>query len=503
MLRTPCIAAMLIAVLTVELVACFTPIDSIRPLAPSASSNPSSVLPDPPSLTGKKLIEVGYASPSVQFVAQNISAMQQRPLDGIVINLNPAGDEGAPWLLDPRVWPESNVPFSLLERINWGRFTDNFLRLNTVHGYQTPDWFDDARWQQITANVRLLVRAAQAAQAKGVMFDPEPYGLNPWVFRATDFPGKTFAQVQAQVKRRGAQFMQAVQTEFADVRILMMFGLSIVRDQVEAVGNLEQADWGLWGSFIDGMLSVVGPKVELIDGNEGAYYHTTAREFDDFRANMQGSRELVSVENRAKYDAQFKVAHAVYVDGLLNLWQSPRFFGYYLANDTERRQLLEHNVYHALRASDRYVWVYNENMDFWGTKGHGVTIPDGLELILAQAAGKIARNEPLGFDITAAVARARQEYDRRIFVYGRIMPNGTDISGVVVRSGPPVGLENEDPACNTAMVEPDHWSYDCTFPYGWTGTVKPVLEGRVFKPVQVTLTNQTESLEDQDFQAVP
>jgi hypothetical protein len=467
------------------------------------SAQPESAAPAA-GTSSRAIISVGYDQPSASFIAKNIAAMQSQPLDGVVFTVNPGGDGGIAALLDPASWAEANAMLDTLAGIEWGRLQYNFIRLDTAAGDNLPQWFDDARWARIEANMRLLARAAKTAKAKGLMFDIEPYGVNPWQYRADEFPGKRFADVRAQVRKRGAQFMRALQTEFADIELLCFFGPSIARAQIESYGgDREKAEWGLSADFFDGMLDAIGPQARLIDGHEGAYYHTNAQAFDDSRAYIRGARELMSPENRATYDAQFGIAQTVYVDGTLDLWRSPRFFGHYLADDGQRERYAQHNLYHALRTSDRYVWLYGENMDWWNSKGAGVNVPAALPGLISEARRKIDGDQPLGFDIAAAVAVATERFDRRQFVSGKIYPNAADLGGTRVRSGPPIGLENEDSACNTYRNHPDYWSYDCAFPYGSSVTLTITRQGTTFDPPQRRYEPLDTSLDNQDFSARP
>jgi hypothetical protein len=469
------------------------------------SSSQSGAVPERPEqapASERVLISVGYDQPSARFISENIGSMQSQPLDGVVFTVDPGGNDSSATLLDPTRWLEEGAMLDMLSRIDWGRLQHNFIRLDTVADGDRAEWFDDARWSRIEANMRLLARAATAAKAKGLMFDIEPYGINPWQFRAEEFPGKSFADVRAQVRQRGAQFMRALQAEFPAIELLCFFGPSIARAQIESYeGNREKAEWALSADFFDGMLDAIGPQARLIDGHEGAYYHTSAQQFDDSRTYIRDTRELMSPENRDKYDAQFGVAQTVYVDGTLDLWRSPRFVGHYFANDAEREQYAQHNLYHALRTSDRYVWLYGENMDWWNRKGAGVNVPAALTGIITAARGKIAGGQPLGLDITSAVAAATERFDRRVFLSGRIFPNGTDLGDTRVRSGPPIGLEKEDSACNTYRNHPDYGSYDCAFPFGWSGTLTIESESRTFDPAQRPYRQLETSLEDQDFNA--
>jgi hypothetical protein len=253
----------------------------------------------------------------------------------------------------------------------------------------------------------------------------------------------------------------------------------------------------LLGSFIDGMLDVINPKSQLIDGNEGSYYYTAAQGFSDFRAYKESAREYVSPENRSKYDNKVKIAYAVFADGLLNLWKSPRFFGYYLKNDLERQQFLEHNTYHALQNSDQYVWVYNENMDWWGSKGSGVQLPTGLEDTLKRVSQKVNQNQALGFNMdfaTSAVLR----HSTKVQVAGRITTkDGQGISEVLLDAG--FLLNGSDTACQYS--NPDGY-FACIFPPNWSGTITPNFLGYTFNPAVVQLNNLTQQIDNQNFEAI-
>lgn len=461
-----------------------------------------------PQAITKKFIDLsGYAHPNVDFIQKNLTAMEaNKPFDGIVFRVDPANgfdSDSTPVLLDTRRWNSSSIDFNVLSGLPWKKFQHNFIRLDTTDGSYDPEWFNDTRWNQIIANMKLFAKIAKTAKSKGIVFDNEPYGYNPWDYSSQEFPGKTFRQVYEQVRKRGGQVMTAWQSEYPNITILNLFGLAIVRAQTEYYGgDQSKAEWGLWGAFIEGMLDVLNPQARLIEGNEGSYYYTRAKDFSDFREYKRGARDLLSSTNRTKYDKQMQIAYAVYVDNVLNLWKSPRFFGYYLASDLERRRYAAHNFYHAMKNSDEYVWVYAENMDWWGTKGQRVNVPSRLPGIMQSVKNKIATGQGLSFSITQAVEKATFEFDRRVFVDGYIYKNGLDFY-TRVRSGPPIGLEEEDSACNTYNNHPDYWYYDCTFPYGWSGTLTPSDSEVTFTPAQRSYTNLSQSFSEQNFNAKP
>jgi hypothetical protein len=442
----------------------------------------------------KHLIELGWDAPTPNHFRANIKAMERQPFDGLMVNLN-AGKT----IFNKIAYPESAFK---QDQIDLAATTSRKLEHNFITIWSARengwDWFNDNDWKATETNAHNFAKTAKAGRFNGFFFDPEPYGTNPWSYNATLYPKQDFASVQAKVRARGAAFLNAIQTEMPEVKIMTLFGMTIVKAQAAANGSLEKADWALLGAFIDGMLDVINPKAELIDGNEGSYYYTAAQGFRDFRAYKDSAREFVSLENRSKYDNQVKVAHAVFADGLLNLWKSPRFFGYYLQTDRERQQFLEHNTYQALQSSDEYIWFYNENMDWWGSKGKGVQLPKGLEAVLKRATQKIDKNQALGLKVEDFVARASLRFNAKVQVAGRITHNGKGLGEVYLDSGH--RIYDTDSAC--FYSNPDGY-FACTLPPNWTGKIIPALKGFRFEAPEVTLNNLSKNIDDQQFTAIP
>jgi hypothetical protein len=441
----------------------------------------------------KALIELGWDAPTPNHLRANIKAMEQRPFNGLMVNLS-AGKT----IFNKTAYPDSAYTQDQtdLAATTFGKLNHNFITMWSAkeNGW---DWFNDQDWIATETNARNFAKMGKAGRFKGFLFDPEPYGTSPWSYSTQLYPTQSFASVQAKVRQRGAAFLSAIQTQMPEVKIMSLFGVSLIKAQAEEAGNLEKADWVLLASFFDGMLDVINPKAELIDGNEGSYYYTAAQGFSDFHAYKKSAREYVSLENRTKYDKQVSVAHAVFADGLLNLWKSPRFFGYYLQNDLERQQFLEHNTYHALKSSDKYVWVYNENMDWWGSKGKGVQLPSGLEDTLKRVSQKVNQNKPLGFNTdfaTSAVLR----HNTKVQVAGRITTkDGQGVGEVLLDAG--FLLNGEDTACRYS--NPDGY-FACILPPNWNGTITPTLQGYTFNPAVVELKNLTQQIDNQNFEAI-
>jgi hypothetical protein len=445
----------------------------------------------------KATIELGWDAPTPDWLKANITTMEQRPFDGMMVNLH-AGKT----FMNKKPYPESAFTQDRadLAAVSSSKLNQNFITMWSAReaGW---DWFSDADWAAAETNARNFAKTAKFGKVQGFMFDPEPYGTNPWSYSAELYPKQSFVSVQSKVRQRGAAFLTAVQAEMPNVKILTLMGLSVVRSQALDGGNLEKATWALWASFIDGMLDVIGPKVELIDGNEGSYYYRTPADFDAFKTEKQQSREYVSPKNRATYDKRVSIASSVFVDGDLNLLNSPRFFGFYLPTDSERLQFLEHNLFHALRTSDRYVWVYNEHMDWWGSQGKGVRLPNGLEAAIASARKKNADRKPLGFDVTASVATADAKYRARVELDGRVSTNGIGTEGTglgEVALTTEFMLDGSDTACEYS--KPDGY-YQCFVPPGWNGRITPVLKGYTFSPPFFQADRVTKNNFNVDFEA--
>jgi hypothetical protein len=354
----------------------------------------------------KKLIEYGWDVPYPDQVRKAIRSMETKPFDGIIFRLREWNHA-----FDPRPWDEAKLKPQLddLAAIEWKTFTDNFLCLYAANNWKM-DWFNDEQWKGITANLRLSAKAAKIGRCVGIVFDPEPYGDNPWAYSGKN-KDRSFAEVEAQVRKRGAQFMTALQAELPEVRLLTFFHQSLfgellaMPDLKERQLRLSRQAWGLLSAFWNGALEAAAPGARIIDGNELAYYYTAREPFYQVYHRMkQASLALVPPELRTKHAVNFQAGMALYMDQTLALRQPvEKYLSTYLTPQ-ERLRWFEHNVYYALTTSDEYVWCYSERMNWWENK-----IPDGAEAAVRSARKKIASGQPLGFDITDIIAAGQKK----------------------------------------------------------------------------------------------
>jgi len=348
--------------------------------------------------TRKKLIEFGWDLPYPDDLRRNIREMEKRPFDGVVVRPRAAWNVFRKQPLDPAKF-ETDI--ADLKATRFERFTDNFLLVwaTTDEGW---DWTSDTDWRAAEANIRLMARIAKAGRFVGIMFDPEPYGPNPWDYKKRPRAGDlSFAEYARIVRRCGARFLRIVQQEIRDPRILTLFHVSLFGDLLDEPDpakrqqRLASHEWGLLAPFLDGMLDAAEPRTVIIDGNEFAYYYPNSEGF--YRAvhtTYRRALALVDPRNHAKYARQVQLGQALYMDLTFALQPNPERLPAFRLTPEQRARWFEHNVYQALYTADEIVWCYSERMDWW--KGN---VPPGAEEAIRSARSKIEAGKPLGFSL--------------------------------------------------------------------------------------------------------
>jgi len=376
----------------------------------------------------KKLIEYGWDIPDPEFVRDNIKVMEKRPFDGIIFGFPEGIRTKIPQhLFDTKKWKESDIQpqMDILADIKWEKFTDNFLILYATNPWKM-DWFNDTHWNAISHNMKLLSKTAKAGRCTGICFDTEPYGINdPFVYPGR-YAGKSFEEVSAKVRVRGAQFITALQTYMPELRLLNFFLLAHFKNVVDEP-DLEirkEKQINMWltlvPAFINGMLDGAGPGTIIIDGNEDSYYYESPNDYYlNYHLIKQRAQALVFPENRPKYISKVQAGMALYVDQVLAK-RNAEITSKYLT-PAERLKFFEHNVYYALTTSDEYVWCYGELLHWWqnfvpigqagsrkDVSGTGA-LPEGLEEAIISARHKYDQGKPLGFEIDAMIKKAQEK----------------------------------------------------------------------------------------------
>ena len=398
--------------------------------------------------SGKKLIEYGWDVPTLEYVADNISTMEERPFDGVIFKLS-----GGMNVLDPKADPADRFQEDLnaAPRVSWRTFTDNFVLMLSA---SDQDWFSDEHWEHITQRAAKMARVARLARCVGLCFDPEPYGTTPWSYlKAVHRESKSFEEYQAMVRERGAQFIGAIESEMPEPKVLTFFLHSVFKDLLLPMpGELRQERlarhrYGLLAPFLDGMLKASSPKTEFIDGNESAYYYTEAQAyFESYHTVTQRARYLLDTESWSLYRKKVRMGQALYMDYYYDL-RNNRTLGAYMAPD-EQSHWFEHNAYWALFTSDTYVWCYSEAMDWWKDGN----VPAGAEQALRNARRAVETGKDLAFDIAPAVKGAE---DRREAAHedGLMVKRTAWIPSLPVTDAPPrIDGVLDDAAWNQAVT---------------------------------------------------
>jgi hypothetical protein len=443
--------------------------------------------------TEKKLMEYGWDMPTPAQLLAHPDHLAAAPFDGLTLRLSAGQQVFRREGLDAGAL---KTDLAALQSLRSPKLANSYLSILAGSG-PGWDWYDDAHWATTLGSLRQIVGAARAAHLRGVTFDVEPYTLNPWEYAAQ--PAATrhdFASFQARVRARGASFMRAAQSEYPGLQIYALFLLSANQDDLggdaaQLQAQLKSSGYGLWPSFVNGMLDAIAPGASLVEGNESAYYYLHPEQFDQARAQTSDSLlPLVAPERRARALKQVEQGQAVFLDGALNLWKSPRFCGYYFRSDQDRLALLQQNLYHALRTSGETAWMYGEHVDWWGGTSEGYHVPPGVLRAVLEARRKWKTGEPLNLSLDRAVAAAETACNAKISIGGDLNGlSGTETPVKFEVNGVVQGQNGSfDPNCGT-------WNagkrYSCTFPGDWSGTLSPWLPGVKFDPPLRRYQHQT------------
>ena len=330
----------------------------------------------------KKLIAVGWdLFFDTAWLRAHRDDMEQRPFDGIVINVvGRREDKKAVELrlaFSREPWKAEWFAGALedLKACRFTRLTDNFLMVWANPG--DVDWFDDAGWREVVEHWRIAARLAKAAGARGIVFDPEPYHEPYAAFTYGAQSGRDahpFEAYHAKARQRGREVMKAVAGEYPDITILSFFLGSICGS---AAGHadprplLAARGYGLLPAFLDGWLDAAPPGVTMVDGHESSYLYNSDIQFLEAGNLIRGAcQELVSPENRATYRAQVQAGFGLYLDAYVNPPASPWYVD---GKGGPRVDRLRANVAAATRVADQYVWIYGEKCRWWPTPNKGVT----------------------------------------------------------------------------------------------------------------------------------
>ena len=334
----------------------------------------------------------GESAVTSRYLATHPSFLATFPYDGYVVPAlidvewaEKLGLPRRPYFLHELLWNSVKIPDEAvapiikdLKSVKWGSVTDNFLNVSMNDGTRgrfIPDFTDDRDWAIVEHNAATAARLCREANLKGFWLDTEQYGNYRWRTESgvpefdpkrpvnLKFPlGKDTPET---LRKRGAQWIRAVQRELPAVTIIITFAWS---DDTNGYGPLKGVT-----PFLNGVLDAIEAPGQLIHGYENTFYFGqgagTYNVVNDGRAEgypgdrdrylfakmqIRNWRNLSS--NPKKYDKFVKTGMAAWVeDDPWNLWSG---------NASGTKISLWSNLQLALAYSDEYVWVWSEHTKY-------------------------------------------------------------------------------------------------------------------------------------------
>lgn len=394
-------------------------------LSSGAITNGSALSPDgikegiPNDYPRKKLIAVGWDSPSPSVLLKHLKEIEQTPFDGVRIVIEVKDADGKrvgprrmlndkPW---KREWFEEEI--QQLQKAQSKKLTDNFL---AVGSSSTLDWFDDAGWEQVVDHFRIVAWIAKKSGLKGILFNPEEGTANPAFsynrqFSRTQY---SFAEYAAKVRQRGREVMEAMAEEYPEMTLFSMFlnggnayssffktegngghpshfyfdgskvkpagpeSPSQVQERKAPLEKIEGGSYNLLPAFVNGWLDAIPPGMTMIDGLEQTYTSAEEARFIGWAHSVHNTAiPLVAPENRLKYRGQVQAGFGIYLDAYINEPGSRYYVGPApedvgaadgIASKYPRIRRLEGSVRSAIENTDEYVWMWGEKYRWWPTE---------------------------------------------------------------------------------------------------------------------------------------
>lgn len=329
---------------------------------------------------GKKLVLYECNTRDTAFYRAHIKEMEKIPFDGVVISVLKLKGDQPPDMLGWNTfirdrWQQSDYQHAIddLKAVKSKHFTDNFIQ---IVASMNLEWFDPD-WPNMAYNASCMAKVAKQGGCKGLMLDAEQYdALKVWTYATLPAKYKsahTFAEYQQKARERGREFIRAVNKEFPDVTLLMLFGPSLTH-MAQGNGKLEDSAYSLLAPFCDGICEAATPKTTLVDGYELAYSYKTRAEFDQGRKN-----QLDSITTSLNPDALKKHLSVGFGNMPDQQLGTQEFIPDYPEKNFFTAEQLQTSLYYALDTADRYAWMYTTRIGWWdGTAAKGYV--DALRL---------------------------------------------------------------------------------------------------------------------------
>ncbi|HBN78613.1 MAG TPA: hypothetical protein DD473_22940 [Planctomycetaceae bacterium] len=316
----------------------------------------------------KKLIEWSAVEPDSRTVRKLADQFERSPFDGFVYRATTKTGEQMMW----HIWGDRKYKIEEFSHViedfqstNFRKLTDRFLRVNVTPG--TVDWFDDNAWSVVLCNFQIAAQLARETGSIGILFDTEQYNIR--LFDSEEMQ-KTYPynprEYRAKLRQRGREWIEAINSEYPDITILMTFGYRAA--QQSEIKNFRVGNYKYLAPFLDGILSACDERTKIIDGWEYAYGYRQECQFRDARRVMKHQAKDWTA-NRCRYEKHVQASFGLWTD------YSLRDYGWDLNEHSKNYHTpfeFENRVRAALHHSDHYVWIYSGTPNWWT----GERLPD-------------------------------------------------------------------------------------------------------------------------------
>lgn len=319
---------------------------------------------------GKKLIHLGWELTSPQVVKANYAKMEATsPFDGITFILRDTLEDGS-ILTEGSIFTKKLINRKDLEKsisdiknCRFTQFKNNFVRVNTVPG--NLKWTDNAGWDIVNKNMSSMAWFAKQAGLVGICYDPESYGEHQFKWNRND--GKSFDDTKSLAKERGKTMMTEIGKVYPNIVFWGLFLLSFERAAINAdVADvvLMSDTYGLYPSFVDGLLEGLPNSAKMVEGNEDAYYSRDKENLlSIYNDSKVGLPKFLSTANQQKYKSHVSVGLGLYTDMYTNDFGKKYYFS--ATSQRTRLERFRERIHEAMEITDEYVWLYNEEFKWW------------------------------------------------------------------------------------------------------------------------------------------
>jgi hypothetical protein len=328
------------------------------------------------------------------YIAQHVDWIESRPFDGLVINdylgrnlLNTQLKRDTPNALDGTgavTYEAAAHGLSPLKGV-FRKFRYNFAKVNFDLIGPPPLLSDEAGWAVVRRSAANYGKAVADTGLMGIFLDNEGYihpplsgkknGADYWLYEdqialAGQSPSAVpLAAAVALARQRGRELMQAFASGYPAITVIVAHGAQESCNAWKAATGHFAMDHYLNGAFVAGMLEGTSGAATFVDGGED-FDLRNARDFSAAREWRKGTAGGITSLGSNK---------CPFMDAALaGNWPGKISIAFSVF-DKQRASLTTTNwmpstdvagfrttLTNALRATDRYVWLYTEWQDWWG-----------------------------------------------------------------------------------------------------------------------------------------